>query len=41
MKVVKSAQTAITITASPPGTEPSSDLKKRSSRSDAWLSAST
>ena len=41
MKLVKSAHTAITITASPPGIQPSSDLKKRSRRSDAWLSAST
>ena len=41
VKVVKSAQTAITITARPPGIQPSSDLKKRSRRSEAWLSAST
>jgi len=41
VKVVKRAQTAMTITARPPGTQPRIDLKKRRRRSDASLSAST
>ena len=41
VNVVKSAQTAMTMTARPPGIQPRSDLKKRRRRSDASLSAST
>ncbi len=41
VKVVNKAHTATTITARPPGIQPSSDRKKRSSRCDAPLSART
>ncbi len=41
VNVVKSAHTAATMTAIPPGIQPTSARKKRTSRVDAWLSAST
>jgi hypothetical protein len=41
VKVVNSAQTAATMTAMPPGIQPKSARKKRTSRVDALLSAST
>ena len=41
VNVVNIAQTAITMTARPPGIQPRSDLKKRSNRSEASLSART
>ncbi len=41
VKVVKSAHTAATITAMPPGIQPNRARKKRTRRRDAPLSAST
>ena len=41
VKVVKSAHTAATITATPPGIQPKRARKKRTRRDEARLSAST
>ena len=41
VKVVNIAQTAVTITGTPPGIQPKSARKNRTSRSAAALSAST